>query len=129
MSLLPTSPATAALPSLPRREPALLLGSAQAVLAAALTLAAYWWPDSLGPGLQAAILAVTGALVAAVTLWRVAPSRPALVYGVIQTGLPLLVLLGLELPAGADAAILALVATALGVATRQAVSPAEAVAR
>lgn len=127
MPLLTTAPATAALP-LPRREPALLLGSAQGVLAAVLTLAAYWWPSALGEGLQAAILAVTGALVAAVTAWRVAPSRPALLYGVVQAVVPLVVLLGADLPAGADGAILALAAVLLGVGTRREVRPAEVAA-
>lgn len=122
---LTTDPGTAALP-LPKREPAVLLGSAQGVLAAALTLAAYWWPAQLGPGLQAAILAVTAAVLAAVGARKVRPFPPALFYGVVQALVPLVVLLGLDLPAGADAAILALAAAGLGVATRGEVSPAAA---
>ncbi|MCK9896988.1 hypothetical protein [Frankia sp. AgB32] len=125
--LLTTAPATAVLP-LPRREPAALAAGAQAVLAAALSLAAYWWPDQLRPGIQGAVLAATGAVAALVTAWRVAPARATAVYGVAQTLVPLAVALGLALPPGADAAILALVAAALGLLTRQAVTPRAALA-
>jgi hypothetical protein len=126
--LLTTAPTTARLPLL-IREPAAILGGVQAVLAAALTLAAYWWPAQLTLGLQAAVLAVTGAAVGLITGWRVAPSRPALAYGLFQALIPLGVLLGMHLPHGADAAILALVAAALGLFTRAEVTPRAALAR
>ncbi len=57
--------------------------------------------------------------------WAVASTRPAAILALVQAGLPLLVLLGVDLPAGADAAILALAAAALGLLTRAQVSPAE----
>lgn len=120
--LLTTAPATAVLP-LPRREPAALTASAQAVLSAAVALAAYWWPDTLTPGVQTVILAATGAVLAAVAGWATAPSRPALVWGALQALLPLAVLCGLDLPPGADAAILALVAATLGLGHRSEVTP------
>ncbi len=123
--LLTTAPATAELPLL-RREPAALAASAQAVLSAAVALAAYWLPDQLGPGVQALILAASAAVLAAVVGWRTAPSRPALVWGALQALLPLGVLCGLALPPGADAAVLALLAAALGLGHRSEVTPVAA---
>jgi hypothetical protein len=122
MPYLETAPATASLP-LPAREPAALAGGAQAVIAAAVSLAALWWPDTLTAGVQATILAVAAAVLALVTGWRTAPARLALVYGLIQALVPAFVLLGLDLPPGADAAILALAAATLGIGHRGEVSP------
>lgn len=122
MPYLETAPATAALP-LPAREPAALAGGTQAVIAAAVSLAALWWPDTLTPGWQAAILAITAAVLAAVTGWRTAPLKPALIYAVIQALVSAFVLLAVDIPPGADAAILALVAAALGIGHRGEVSP------
>lgn len=126
MPLLSTAPETAQLP-LVQREPVALLGGAQAVLAAVLSLAAFW-VDGLTPGLQAAVLAVSAAVIAIVGAWRVASAggqtiNPALFYGLFQALVPLAVLLGLDLPPGADAAILAVVAAGLGLATRGEASP------
>ncbi|MCK9922466.1 hypothetical protein MXD61_11340 [Frankia sp. AgPm24] len=117
-----TRPETAGLP-LPRREPAVLLAGAQAIFAAALTLASLW--VSVPDVLQAAILATTGALAAAVTGWRVAPRRPALVAAVVQAAAPLVVILGLPLPPGGDAVVLGVAATVAGLLLRGSVSPAE----
>lgn len=108
---------TRALPFV-RREPAAILATVQTVLVLIATL------TPISPGVQAAILAATGAVLALVTGWAVAPTRPALLYGVLQAGVPLAVLLGLSLPDGANAAILAVVAAALGLMTRASVSPA-----
>lgn len=51
--------------------------------------------------------------------------EPALIIGVIQTVLVLVVTLGLHLPLGADAAILAVSAAVLALVTRSQVSPVE----
>ncbi len=117
-----TRPETADLP-LWRREPAALLAGGQAILSAALTLASLW--VAISDTLQAAILATTGAVAAAVTGWRVAPRRAALAAAIVQAGAPLVVVLGLPLPPGGDAAVLAGAAAVAGLLLRGVVSPAE----
>ncbi|EFC80882.1 hypothetical protein [Parafrankia sp. EUN1f] len=124
--IAPSLPETARL-SLPAREPAALLGGAQAVLAAVLPLAAFW-VDALTPGLQGAILAVSAALFAIIGAVKVQAAggervNPALFYGFFQVVIPLGVLLGLDLPAGFDAVFLAAVATVLGLWTRNEATP------
>jgi hypothetical protein len=113
-----TRPETAALPFL-RREPAVILASVQGVITvivAAVPLSAGW---------QALILALTGAIIAAVTSWRTAPSHVALVWMIVQAGWPVFVLLGIHLPAVTDAVLMALGAVIAGSGTRAQVSPAE----
>ncbi|MBL7490476.1 hypothetical protein I6A60_01995 [Frankia sp. AgB1.9] len=113
-----TRPETAALPFL-RREPAAILAGVQAVITVIVAAA------PLSAGWQALILAVTGAIIAAVTSWRTAPSHIALIWAIVQAGWPVFVLLGIHLPATAGAVLMALGALAAGAGTRAQVSPAE----